>query len=453
MEAKLEADCCCCGRWYSAFTQLISCLYKSPLRRPNIIFHAPLQLTSSAHPDTLLTMVRSLVAFVAESLISASYVATTTLPPPQGPYGVAMSTAVVTNPAMLDPYAPSEEYRRIMISAFYPTSDNRSCEPYLAPYMPPATAQVYDDLYSPLGLPNGTFGSIDLSLCRAAGDSNEQKSKCGQNFPVVLLSPGLGNSRLLYNSISANLAAEGFIVLTLDHPYDATVIEFPDGTIISAANITTDEQITAALDVRTADMVYVAQSLHNATFTQTLFGGLYGASDLGRLFAYGHSLGGATAAAAMLQGRGIRGGINLDGTFFWDVVSQGLDRPFMIMSLEGKDLSTDQSWSETWSKLKSSKLLVSVEGTQHGSFLDFPLLLDVLGFREALDPALVEDLVGTIPGSRIIEVLSTSASAFLRFAGRKRTWDSMQEAMERSPEVMILNETLAKPERHLVWRA
>ncbi|KAH0140936.1 hypothetical protein KCU67_g14693, partial [Aureobasidium melanogenum] len=50
----------------------------------------------------------------------------------------------------------------------------------------------------------------------------------------------------------------------------------------------------------------------------------------------GHSLGGATAAPAMLADNRIAAAVNLDGTMFGDVLNEGLRSPFMIMSHQGK---------------------------------------------------------------------------------------------------------------------
>jgi len=49
---------------------------------------------------------------------------------------------------------------------------------------------------------------------------------------------------------------------------------------------------------------------------------------------FGHSLGGATAAAAMLDDQRIKAGVNLDGTLFGPVVNAGLDRPFMLVGAD-----------------------------------------------------------------------------------------------------------------------
>ena len=55
---------------------------------------------------------------------------------------------------------------------------------------------------------------------------------------------------------------------------------------------------------------------------------------------FGHSLGGATAAAAMLEDQRIKAGVNLDGTLFGPVVNAGLDRPFMLVAAQATAATT-----------------------------------------------------------------------------------------------------------------
>ena len=80
----------------------------------------------------------------------------------------------------------------------------------------------------------------------------------------------------------------------------------------------------------------------------------------------GHSLGGATAAEAMLVDGRLVGGVDLDGTLWGEVVKKGLskNRPFILFGHEGKNQSTDSSWEETWGRLKGWKRELELLGSQ-----------------------------------------------------------------------------------------
>ena len=51
-------------------------------------------------------------------------------------------------------------------------------------------------------------------------------------WPVVLFSPGFGVERGLYASLTEDLASHGYVVVAIDHPGDAEIVEFPDGHLV-----------------------------------------------------------------------------------------------------------------------------------------------------------------------------------------------------------------------------
>jgi predicted dienelactone hydrolase len=129
-----------------------------------------------------------------------------------------------------------------MVSSFYPAALRKDCVSYESLYMPNATANFYDEQFGAFGIPADTFTSLQLTHCKSRS-SHDLK---GQQFPVALFSPGLSNSRLIYNAMAQALASKGYIVITIDHPHDADIVEFTDGSTTFAADIDTDSQIEAA---------------------------------------------------------------------------------------------------------------------------------------------------------------------------------------------------------------
>lgn len=57
-------------------------------------------------------------------------------------------------------------------------------------------------------------------------------------WPTVIYWPGFSASKLLASAQAQSLAAQGNIVITVDHPYEATVVEFPDGEVVYGFNMT-----------------------------------------------------------------------------------------------------------------------------------------------------------------------------------------------------------------------
>jgi pimeloyl-ACP methyl ester carboxylesterase len=297
-----------------------------------------------------------------------------------------------------------------MVSSFYPVALRQQCLDLPSPYMPATTAAYLDSEYAAYGIPNNTFASFNLISCKPRG----RPSVGSQFFPTVLFSPGLGNSRLLYSAMAQSLASEGFNVVTIDHPYDADIVEFEDGSTVLAAEIDSDEQILAALDVRVQDVSFVLDQLRLKNTNEKLFGGRPCAKNE-QYTIFGHSLGGATAAAATLSDKRLNGAINLDGSFFGDVLSKGAAKPLMIMSHDGKNLTTDDSWAATWNATqKVTKVAVTIGDTAHGSYSDLPLIADALGLpedtRRQLDP-----FVGALPGIHVRGVVAKLLQQFTAF--------------------------------------
>lgn len=160
-------------------------------------------------------------------------------PDPSGPHPVAMRVQSMTDKSRIDPYSPENDRqkRKVMTSLFWPIDDKKSCTMKQVAYMPPVTAEVYGQQAAAMGLSNETFAELTMGLCDIAsikGCSSKPKSA---QYPLAVFSPGSGNSRLIYGNMARSLASRGYVVITVDHPYDAAVVEFPDGSVIETANI------------------------------------------------------------------------------------------------------------------------------------------------------------------------------------------------------------------------
>lgn len=172
------------------------------------------------------------------------------IPGPPGPHPVSYWAYDLTDDARWDPYAPpnNTHKRRIMVSSYQPSDSNQeTCAPTQVPYMPPQTAVAYGQYAADNGIPDDIFQGIHLEFC--------QLTKCttGHNrgkYPLVIFSPGLSASRLLYSNQARALASYGFVVLTVDHPYDATFVEFSDGSFIRGTVGYTDAESDKATRVR-----------------------------------------------------------------------------------------------------------------------------------------------------------------------------------------------------------
>ncbi|UQC89782.1 PAF acetylhydrolase [Colletotrichum lupini] len=285
--------------------------------------------------------------------------------------------------------------------------------------MTPLVAAAYDQLGVAVGLPNGTFSSFEMEFCQPRARSCRRPPS---NFPLVLFSPGWGNPRLLYGAMAREVASYGFAVVTIDHPYDPSFVEFPDGTVYQAVSLDTDN--TTQLE-----------SLTQVSCTPSSPTPLMASTS--RTIMFGHSLGGATAAAAMLQDSRILGGINLDGKLLDPVLNAGLSRPFTLVGRPGHS-TDDPTWDVFFPALRGSKALLTVSNTTHGAFTDFPNLISSLNLTLAeAARSLLESELGTLEFGRIGKVVAGIVGAFADLVLHKRVKSVFTKAGDPAfPEVV-----------------
>jgi predicted dienelactone hydrolase len=154
------------------------------------------------------------------------------VPPPPGPYSVAVKPIELIDPSRIDPFAPeANTKRRFMVSAYLPVDAQYGCKAQVVPYMPPLTASVYNKVGESLGLPQGMIEKFEMELCDLSTinlDVNHRERK--KEFPVAVFSPGYGGTRLVYGALARSVASLGYIIMTVDPTYEAAVVEFPDGS-------------------------------------------------------------------------------------------------------------------------------------------------------------------------------------------------------------------------------
>jgi hypothetical protein len=56
--------------------------------------------------------------------------------------------------------------------------------------------------------------------------------------------PGLNTTRLLYSVLAQEVASQGFTVITLNHPFDTDIVEFPDRFVAYGGDVKLTSQMT-----------------------------------------------------------------------------------------------------------------------------------------------------------------------------------------------------------------
>lgn len=375
------------------------------------------------------------LALLSLSSLSASQAARpVTLPAPTGINGVGTIEIELTDTSRTDSLAPNPSVpRSFMVQILYPTkkSENPSTR---APYMRAAAAAFHENYY---GFPNGSISSIRTNSYRGASISLPDNTA-----NVILFSPGFQYSRIFYTSLAEELASHGYIVVAIDHTYDATAVEFPDGRLVTSAflNITdapkqvSEEQLVTILDARINDVNFTMNTLLGTRFLRQI-PGIGRRVRLGGIGMYGHSLGGATAAEVALFDKRILGGLNMDGTFYGNVVTTGLNKPFFVMGAGVHNSTNDPSWQTMWDNLHGWKQHVQLTSGEHMTYSDFSALIELLGIGPTFSPGYLETRYGTIDGVRAVVAERAYAVAFFDFLLKRRSDIFLDSPSPSYPEI------------------
>ncbi|RDA82792.1 hypothetical protein CP532_6864 [Ophiocordyceps camponoti-leonardi (nom. inval.)] len=341
-----------------------------------------------------------------------------------GSYPVAMRSHELTDHTRVDPYTGGlQRLRRILVSVFLPLDPVVYTDDQIQqlPYMPPLTAAEYNQ-QAALMVPGlkDVFSRLAIEYHRlpTTTQPSDGYGKKRRSYPVVLFSPGLGASRLVYSAGARDLASQGYVVITIDHPHDASIVEFPDGVVIRGANISTPAEIRRAVEVRVKDVSFLIKTLRNPSMLRKLTLGFTETVDVDKIAIYGHSLGGATAAEAMLADDRLLGGMNWDGQMQGDVAKKGLNRPFIQVGVPGHRTMEGSNWPEFYDRLRGPRMELEVANTTHLSFMDIPLLLTAVEVTSG-QRAVLEHALGIIHGRLLRRTLTGILTASLDFVFKR----------------------------------
>jgi pimeloyl-ACP methyl ester carboxylesterase len=325
-----------------------------------------------------------------------------------GPYRVGSKVLELVDYSRDDIFSPVPHHPRdLMTTLYYPIEDSQeNCT--VGALLTPLLAGYLDVL---LSTPPGTFKQFVLPTCVDAPLAHP-------DLPLVLFSHGYKGSRLLYAGFLQEFASRGFNVLAVDHPYDAAVVEYPDGRVVyNTLNDSVPGAVELDLNVRVQDMIFALDSMKNKTITSQIPGPSTRERRLqtSRVGIAGHSFGGSTAFQATVNNTRFVAGTNFDGPFWGFANQTGTDAPLMLVAaLQPSSETWVPEWTMTWPRLRSFKRWYDVAGALHLSFDDFPLLADLLR-------ANISDIAGNVTGSRMISIQTAFATSFFNQCLRNET--------------------------------
>ncbi|PGH19054.1 hypothetical protein AJ79_00088 [Helicocarpus griseus UAMH5409] len=354
------------------------------------------------------------------------------LPEPPGPYAVRHSAFELVDTSRLDPFNATH-FRRLMVTRFDPAEKVECRNLCHVHYMSPKFARLEDELLVPRGWVPGVLEAARLqSCCNGDGGNVEaiaaemHRTYDNTKFPLLIYSPGGNTSRLQQSALVQAVASRGYTILSVDHPYEVDLVEFPDGTVVPGGRVNFDElneRIRSGSPSR-APRRHLWPLLRRRSSR---------ADD-------GH-------------GSSRRGGMNLDGMQFGRVVQDGfgsstVPQAFVLLGAVGHNSSDtgpyDPSWGQFWGKMHTPPhdgvwtREVSLAPAVHNSFTDYSLLVDTAGVRYRLSDHAKERMAGPLEGKRTMEILAAYVGDFYGFVLKGADEGLYKGPSGKFPEVSFL---------------
>jgi dienelactone hydrolase len=331
---------------------------------------------------------------------------------------VGYSATKLIDEARTDPFDPKNDKRVVMISLFYPIDPLAIDELRTLAYMPPKTTTRVDAGLAHFGIPE-IYERINLHIATATPEATRNIVK----FPLVLFSPALARSRHEYNAMAQNIAGEGYAVVTMDHAYDALIVEYPDGSHVSGKppsffDPRNSERRSSLLATRVEDARFVLTQLGDREVVEALVPGAADVFDVSKAAIFGHSFGGSTAVSTLMKDSRFVGGINMDGSQYHDGPLVDVHLPVLLFGRgppSPRYRINNPTWPPLWAHLKGSKWELVLSDSECLTFCDMPLLVKLAGVEKT---DVIIKLLGYLDGKRAFEVVTAYIKAFLGFALR-----------------------------------
>ncbi len=275
---------------------------------------------------------------------ASSVVAGLELPAPTGPYSVGRVSFHWIDTSRTEALAPEPRgHRELIVWIWYPAAPDtgtpstyldglRAVEKTLGPAMlRKEIGPAYDAIIS---------GSVSTYSAE-----NAEILAAESPFPVVVFSHGVPVSGVLYTAQLEDLASHGYVVVAIDHPYDAFAVVYPDGRVTphSAFKWGMDETDPEhkfeknRVEVGAADVRFVLDQLQRYNDEFGFGSKFYKQLDLERIGVVGHSWGARVVARACQLDDRIRaclnwGALTKGAPFYADSDGSAIDQPFLMIS-------------------------------------------------------------------------------------------------------------------------
>ena len=401
----------------------------------------------------------------------------------QGQYSVGTVEFEVTDRIRSAQYAPvPTDYRRLYVRAWYPAESVAGLDP--RPYLTDAEVTV---------LPGAMFSLFQqptdaLRDCATLATNGHPGAKPAPGrFPVVGFNHGYTSYPAQQTALFEYLAANGYVVLTVGHPYESGGLVYPNGDVLTisprilqdlGALITNTSSMVVVFGARLADRLAATadylRELRKSSLGQLAqvwqsdvyfvldrleemavpanVAGVANAIDHGRRAYMGMSYGGYIAAMLAQGDSRAKAAVNLDGgNWTYELIDTDLRTPFLMLNSDPTAAiaalpQQEGLYTGTWGPeaptagdiayerlatagLREDIHRIMIPGIQHPGVTDLP---EVLGARTSA-PLLGEPEIV----SKFTRIQNDLVLGFLDRYVNGVDSDYPRRVLEKYPELMV----------------
>lgn len=297
------------------------------------------------------------------------------IPKPNGSHAVGTRQFDWTNENLKDQFSPdSTKNRRIMVQFWYPGILNESDVPFLYCDNP----IIIDELSKEYKIP-AKFLNEALHV-KTNSYRNLQPYIGKTKYPLIIFSHGKGGYKSQNTVQFEELASNGYVVLSVDHSYDAVITVFSDSTIASYVSddakkvgdpVLADKITQKKLSARVSDIKFVMDKIWDDYRSIPLFRII----DTSKVGMFGHSFGAATTVLSSQLDTRIDVSAGLDGWFVPlsdNHLKNGLKIPFLHIGRKSWGLFSNnyQKMEKLMNNSQSKQAHYPVKRMQHFDFMD-----------------------------------------------------------------------------------
>jgi len=323
-----------------------------------------------------------------------------TLPPPNGIFAVGTTGFTLVDASRDETLTPDrDDKRQVPVRIWYPAEAEQGMKPVKYWSDHPEYSRY---LTRELDLP--VFLLDHLKLVETHAYPAAPLASADDPFPVVIFQHGYRLGYLEQNtSLMETLASNGYVVISLAHPYEAIAAPLADGsqalyTSDMDAFLGSDSAQEASLELWAADTAFVLD-----TFSANLSGGpfdfLNDRLDLTRVGLAGMSFGGSTTSLVCLTDERCKAGLTLDSPQYSAVLNGQLSQPFLFMVSDNGQYREQ----EVFDQASGPAYQITVKGTEHYNFTDLTLISPL---------AAALNFSGPIDGQQMVKIINSYSLAF-----------------------------------------